>query len=232
MVILVAMLPLVANAMKIEKDEIDEFTGKRTIITSWEGFCSNEVRIRFRLQNDIKFMDVKFISDGAIVISKDDKLMFKSTNGAISEFRSIAMYMGGRGDGATGLAGSARWGIKATYNGNLGWFADNTAIMLRLYSAEGYYDRKIKESGGEKLTELYNLFRKAMNSEVQTVKSSHTGVQFRITYYRKGKHESTWSEVKTEVVKLKDRSEVNEIMNNWKSQESDKYDYDCKISKN
>lgn len=66
------------------------------------------------------------------------------------------------------------------------------------------------------------------------VKADFTDVSesFRITYFRKAKHESVWTEVKTEVIKPETPDEVNEIMNNWKSQESDKYDYDCKVAKN
>lgn len=48
------LFPLLASAMKIEKDEIDEFTGLRTVITSWEPVCGNSVCFRFIVGTESK----------------------------------------------------------------------------------------------------------------------------------------------------------------------------------
>lgn len=53
----------------------------------------------------------------------------------------------------------------------------------------------------------------------------------KITYYRKTKRETAWNEIKTETLKDISQEELDEIVNNWKSQESDKYDYECKVSR-
>ena len=53
-----------------------------------------------------------------------------------------------------------------------------------------------------------------------------------ITYYQKSKKSSTWYEVKTETIKGASPEELQTLINDWKSQESDTYDYDCKIAKN
>lgn len=90
-------IPFVASSMKIAKDEIDEFTGNRTLITSWEGLCANNIHVRFRLQNGLKVLDFKLIQDGALVIGKDDVLMFKSTTDNIGKFTPVDIFHGGAG---------------------------------------------------------------------------------------------------------------------------------------
>lgn len=40
LLLLSLFIPIVADAMKIETDEIDEFTEQRTLITSWESLCN------------------------------------------------------------------------------------------------------------------------------------------------------------------------------------------------
>ncbi len=156
--LLAILLPVIANAMKISKDEVDEFTGRRTVITSWESFNHKNIHIRFRLQNGNQFLDFKYINGEPIVIVEDASLMFKSTSDAITDFKSIATYSGGIGDGATGLLSSGVWGISASYQGDISWFLANTTILIRLYQTEGYEDKKFSEKEGKKLTDLANLF--------------------------------------------------------------------------
>ena len=75
-----------ASAMKIVTDEIDEFTGKRTVITSWESLSSNKMHIRFRLQGGREILDFKYSPDQSVVIGEDDNLCFKSTTDSIAIF--------------------------------------------------------------------------------------------------------------------------------------------------
>lgn len=163
--ILALIVPLLSNAAKIQTDEIDEFTGKRTVITSWESIHKKTINIRFRLQGDKQFMDFKYMSGHSIVIPNDGALMLKSASDDITKFESISTYLGGEGDGATGLMGSGIWGISATYKGDIQWFLNNTTILMRLYETDCYEDFKIKEKEGEKLTDLANLFLSTINDK-------------------------------------------------------------------
>ena len=67
------------SAMKIETDEVDEFTGKRTLITSWESICKSDIHIRFRMQNGVQRLDFKMVTRDGTVVGEGDKLLFKST---------------------------------------------------------------------------------------------------------------------------------------------------------
>lgn len=159
------ILPALASAMKIEKDVIDEFTGNRTLITSWEGICSKNIHIRFRLENGHQYLDFKKFEDGAIVIGEGAKLMFKSESNNIGEFTSIGIFHGEKGGGAVGFNGCGAWGIFAIYQGDLSYFADNNTRLLRFYTTDGYTDKKIGEGDGKKLQKLYELFTTALNKK-------------------------------------------------------------------
>lgn len=152
------ILPFWADAMKIVTDEIDAFSGERTVITSWESFDKTQIHLRFRLQNGKQFLDLKFRNGDAIVIGENAELLFKSEDGDISKFNSIALFSGAVGAGSVGLNGSGVFGISATYKGSLEWFVDHAANLMRIYATDTYYDRKISQKEAKKLTDLYSLF--------------------------------------------------------------------------
>lgn len=217
-----------ASAMKIEKDEIDEFTGNRTLITSWESLCSQKIHIRFRLQNGHQFLDFKMFYDNAIVVGKGDKLMFKSTNDEIGEFHSIASYAGEKGGGATGFVGSGAWGISVTYLGDLEYFKNNNTRLMRFYTTDGYIDKKINESDGKKLISLYNLFSSTINGEVGT----QLFANYKLTFVkRRAKSNGGWDNVKEEYKKNLSKDELMDIVEEWKAKSDDKYEYDVMIKK-
>lgn len=217
-----------ANAMKIEKDEIDEFTGKRTIITSWEGICSNKIHVRFRLQNGYKLLDYKMFYDGAIVIGEGDELMFKSTTDNIGAFKSIGSYHGSKGAGATGFIGSGAWGIKATYKGDLSYFNDNVTRLIRIYTVDSYYDQQVNENDGKKLQKLYALFVTAQDMEPGKAANY---ANYIITFLKSTDYGKSWDRVDEKYIKDASPEEIEKIMNDWKSQSSGRKQFDCKIKK-
>lgn len=225
--LLALVLPLVAGAVKIVTDEIDEFTGKRTVITSWESLNSTRIHIRFRLQAGKEFLDFKFRSEDAIVIKEKGLLLFKSTSDSIGKFLSNDIYHGGIGDGAVGLNGSGVWGISASYTGNLEWFATNVTRLLRVYATDGYYDRTISEGDGKKLCKLYDLFAKTVHGQSGALEFANYTIQF----VKKSPKATTWELVKEESLTDKPRYDIQKLMDDWKAQTNDKAVYDCKVQK-
>lgn len=222
------LIPFLANAMKIEKNEVDEFTGNRTIITSWESLCSRSVHIRFRLQNNHQYLDMKFMYDGAIVIGEDDKLMFKSTTDNISKFLSVSTYHGTKGGGAVGLMGSGNWGISASYLGDLSYFSDNITKLLRLYTTDGYLDKKVSESDGKKLVNLYNLFSTTLSGESGSVP---VYANYTLTYLKSSNGGKSWEQVNEEYIKNASSEDIKKKMEQWKSQSSGSKLFECKVKK-
>lgn len=221
-------IPFVASSMKIAKDEIDEFTGNRTLITSWEGLCANNIHVRFRLQNGLKILDFKLVENDAIVIGEGDKLMFKSTVDNIGEFSSIGIYRGEKGGGAVGINGSGNWGIMATYKGDLSYFVDNIARLMRINTAEGYIDKKIGEGDGKKIQKLYDLFLTALGGQ-PGVASSYAN--YTITFLKSTDGGKSWEVDREEYKKDLSKEELSEIVSEWKSQSKDRRLFDCRIKK-
>lgn len=221
-------IPFVASSMKIAKDEIDEFTGNRTLITSWEGLCANIIHVRFRLQNGLKILDFKLVENDAIVIGEGDKLMFKSTVDNIGEFSSIGIYRGEKGGGAVGINGSGNWGIMATYKGDLSYFVDNIARLMRINTAEGYIDKKIGEGDGKKIQKLYDLFSTALGGQ-PGVASSYAN--YVITFMKSTDGGKSWEVDREEYKKDLSKEELSEIVSEWKAQSKDRKLFDCRIKK-
>lgn len=221
-------IPFVASSMKIAKDEIDEFTGNRTLITSWEGLCANNIHVRFRLQNGLKILDFKLVENDAIVIGEGDKLMFKSTVDNIGEFSSIGIYRGEKGGGAVGINGSGNWGIMATYQGDLAYFADNIVRLARVYTTDRYIDKKIGEGDGKKIQKLYALFLTALGGQ-PGVASSYAN--YVITFMKSTDGGKSWEVDREEYKKDLSKEELSEIVNEWKSQSKGRKLFDCRIKK-
>ena len=227
-IVICLLVPVIASAMKIEKDALDEFTGKRTLFTSWEGICTNNIHILFRLQNGHQYLDFKKHVNGAIVIAEDDLLCFKSTTDQMTSFHAIRSYMGERGGGAVGLNGSGNWGISATYKGDLGYFNNNTIRLIRLYSTDGYYDNTVKENDGKKLQKLYSLFLDALNGGVGAGASYK---DYTVTYFKSTNKGKTWEQVDEKFFRNLSPEEIKSKIDEWKSKSDEKYLYDCKIKK-
>ena len=84
--------------------------------------------------------------------------MFKGEDDNICEFISVGLFTGGKGDGSVNIIGSEAWGIYANYKGDIAWFKDHVATLLRLYTSDGYEDKKLSDKEGKKLQELSTLF--------------------------------------------------------------------------
>lgn len=213
-------LPLFANAMKIEKDEIDEFTGNRTVITSWEHLGKNRcIHIRFRLQNNVQWLDFKLAYDDASGIDEGDELLVKSIDGNIGTFISGRHSLAGRGDGAVGMNGSGVWGVFATYKGDLSYFSNNIIRLIRVnYLNQTYSDFEVNEKDAKKIPELYQLFNITINGE-------KAAPEFQIIYQTKTKRSSKWEDANKEYRESLTEEEIATIRNEWESKTNADFDY-------
>lgn len=211
------LLPLSASAMKIEKDEIDEFTGNRTVITSWEYFCGHSIALRFRQQNGFKMLDFVMYDNDVFVIGKGDHMMLKSTKDNIAKFSSIFI--------SSSSASISRYGIdtrgtSTSYEGDLDYFAENTTRLMRVYSVDSYVDKKVSESDGRKMTELYGIFASALGSEVGSAIAS-----YKLTYLKKGVNDSEWFKDYEIVRRRKTKDEIQKYKDEWESKTDEKTQY-------
>lgn len=223
-------MPLLASAMKIESDKIDEFTGHRHVTTSWETIWKDYTKgygqVRFRSVNGVTCLDLRFHYNGAIVIGEGDLLMFKSTTGSILELHSMSTFSGDKGLGPGGIMGANAWGIKATYLGDMSWFSDNASILCRIYTTDGYFDHKIPENNGRKICKLYRLLTSHIDGNIDTTLQS-----YELTFCSRGIKSKEWDIDKEETIEYVDKNELQTIINEWKAQSNEHKVYDVKVKK-
>lgn len=218
---LLILLPMVASAMKIEKDEIDEFTGNRTIITSWENSNTNRLRFRFRLQNGHEVLDVIYYGSNVMVAGKDELLLFKSTEDHKAAFKC-----------STITSSSLRQfngycTFEATYNGDISWFGIQIPRLVRIYYSDAYVDIKLSETEGKKLSMLYDLYKSTKEGEVGVQKYAN----YKLQYLKKRTKENSWDLVKEEYRECLSEQELLDIMNEWRAKSDDKTQYEVKPKK-
>lgn len=217
-------IPFVASSMKIAKDEIDEFTGNRTLITSWEKICNEKIGIRFRLQNNYKILDFFIYSSNPIVVGEGDQLLFKSITDNIEEFKSIDISSSKSNSSYVGRD----WSLSASYLGDLSFFADNITRLIRIYETDGYIDNKIKEGDGKKIQKLYDLFSVALGGQPGAAASY---ANYTITFLKSTDGGKSWEVDREEYKKDLSKDELSEIVSEWKAQSKDRKLFDCRIKK-
>lgn len=217
-------IPFVASSMKIAKDEIDEFTGNRTLITSWEKICNEKISIRFRLQNNYKILDFFIYSSNPIVVGEGDQLLFKSITDNIEEFKSIDISSSKSNSSYVGRD----WSLSASYLGDLSFFADNITRLIRIYETDGYIDNKIKEGDGKKIQKLYDLFSVALGGQPGAAASY---ANYTITFLKSTDGGKSWEVDREEYKKDLSKDELSEIVSEWKAQSKDRKLFDCRIKK-
>ena len=217
-------IPFMASSMKIAKDEIDEFTGNRTLITSWEKICNEKISIRFRLQNNYKILDFFIYSSNPIVVGEGDQLLFKSITDNIEEFKSIDISSSKSNSSYVGRD----WSLSASYLGDLSFFADNITRLIRIYETDGYIDNKIKEGDGKKIQKLYDLFSVALGGQPGAAASY---ANYTITFLKSTDGGKSWEVDREEYKKDLSKDELSEIVSEWKAQSKDRKLFDCRIKK-
>lgn len=170
LLVLLVLLPIVLNAQKIEKNEIDDFTGAKTVYTNWEKFKTgngitgrNNLMFRFTSIDGVEAFHLKWVTTEMLSIREGAKLMFKMSDDSVITLLSRTYSIAAKGDGVTGLSMSGILGINCIYSGgDIKLFAgDNFLTKLRIYTNDGYEDIDIKEKDALKINKAYNLMKQA-----------------------------------------------------------------------
>lgn len=215
--LLVILIPLSTSAMKIETDEIDEFTGNRTVITSWEDFCNYHIKMRFRLQEGKQRLDFLWYDNDAIVIGEGNHLMFKSTTDNIGKFSATHISSPGE---TINLYLTPTRSRSTSYTGDMEYFTDNISRLMRIYTVDCYYDKKLSEREGSKLCELYGIFVSALGSEVGSAIAS-----YKLTYLKKGVNDTEWFKDYEIVRRHKSKEDIQKYKDEWESKTDEKTQY-------
>lgn len=170
LLLLLLTIPLLSFSQKIEKNEIDEFTGKKTVYTNWGKFKTgngltgqNNLMFRFTSLDGVEAFHLKWVTASMLSISEGAKLMFKMSDDSVITLESLNYAIASKGDGVTGLSMSAILGVSCIYYGaDIKMFSgDSYLTKLRIYTTNGYVDIDIKEKDALKINKAYKMMLEA-----------------------------------------------------------------------
>lgn len=155
-------------SQEIERNEVDEFTGKNIIETSWEPMIKSWSLYslhRLRKVDDQYYFDFKMMTIGydPFVVEEGEVLFFKFKDGEVLKLNNAELDFSGTGDGAIGNTGSNAMGIDLTFgltNAFLEKLQTKIVTGIRLYTDDGYIEDKVKEKRAKKFRELMKLITK------------------------------------------------------------------------
>jgi hypothetical protein len=157
-------------AQKLEKNEVDEFTGNSVKRTSWEDLVlsnnltdlANTFASKFRISkiDDFYYFDFKLMLSGDFSIEEGQLLMLKLGNDSIVKLSNLEHKTTCLGCGAVGVAGSKFPGISVSYvlsTEQIDELKKHKAVKIRVYKSDGYVEREIKEKNAKKFIKALEI---------------------------------------------------------------------------
>jgi len=151
---------------KIEKSQIDNFTGEKVVYTSWERIKmgkgatgENNLLFMFRHENNTNYLHLKWITAEILSVLDDARIMFKFNDNSIITLNSIYSVVASRGGGVNGLSWSNAIGLEAIYKGSeIGGFAKQLVVtQMRIYTTKGYVDIDLNDKDAQKINRAFQL---------------------------------------------------------------------------
>lgn len=166
-IILILFFLISANwsfGQKLAKNEIDEFTGKTVIETSWETLNTSSKLysyVRFRKVDSTIYFNFKMMSGGRVYsVDKGEVLYLKFADETIVKVSNSKYELTTYGAGAVGLIGSRALGVQLTCiinQSTLLKLEEKTLAKVRVYTSNGYLEAKVKKKQAERFKELAKL---------------------------------------------------------------------------
>jgi len=148
----------------LEKNEVDEFTGRKVKHTSLEVLTKNmrfSLFYRIMSEDDKKILNIKMmIGNKVFSISEGDELMFKMKDGQVIILPCLEFVVTCTGCGARGFGGSAGQGINANYllsQENFELLRTGNLEKIRVHTSLGYGDADITDSNSKTFQRTFML---------------------------------------------------------------------------
>ena len=159
------------QAQKISVNKTDNFTKNQIVYTSYEkisseplimgGQLGRNIWMCFGRENGLNMILMKWLTVDNRYVRKDSNVIFLDEEDNTHTF-TVSDYASGRGVGTVGALGMDLWGIQLLLLGDLSAFENHTMKSVRIYTADGYFDFKIKNGASKKVMKAYNLFKKTI----------------------------------------------------------------------
>lgn len=168
------------NAQKIKKNEVDKFTKKQIIETSFEKIANDKnamnkmlgadsggihknVWIAFLQNGETSFLRLKWSCNSVLALSDDSDIIFLDSDGNTYTFDNTSFTISGKGEAATGFVGSAIYGLDIYATGNISALKGKLITDMRIQTTDGYIDFKIDKKSSDKITKTYDMFEATLD---------------------------------------------------------------------
>lgn len=164
---LVAVLPMISRAQKVEENKTDDFTHAKIIRTTWEPIVkklggSIIAHVRFSKIDDQEYLNLRVMGGGVTSINEGDKLMLKTDKDSIIALSNLKYQISCSGCGAVGFSGSALQGLDLNFAlspDQRDYLLMHKLIKIRLYMASGYWEEDIKEKHSTTFIDALKLIK-------------------------------------------------------------------------
>ncbi len=163
-VAVLVLLPMFAQAQKIDKDYYDQFTVKRVMYTKLEKLnwkyknprIGGKMQYRFILNDDYQYMVLHWTTNSFLEVVQNATVQFKLDNGHV-----ITLKNEKHTPATQGGIGTSKKDIGLTINllGDIPKFATAHVTAIRIYTtADMFYDFEIDWKDSQKIHKAYMLF--------------------------------------------------------------------------
>ena len=152
-------------SQEIEKSEIDEFTGSKVIVTSWEPLSRDKTYSFYRLRqiDDVLIIDWSFVSLSrfkVFTVDAGENLMFLQANGNVIKMNVSDFVVSSVGGGSHNVMGSAMEGVRIPFiltNDIIDTIKQSPIVKYRIYTDAGFKEYEVKEKFYNSLVDALNL---------------------------------------------------------------------------
>lgn len=154
-----------AFSQKLERNEVDEFTGNITKTTS-EEVLSRTMKsasfVYFRQVGNFLFLQVKYMANpfrGAVV-GEDDLIYLKMKDDSVLKLHCVKTTVSDRGQGARGLGGSAAEGINIPYTltpADLSILQTKLISKVRINFSDSYTELEVNDKHAQTVQQTAKL---------------------------------------------------------------------------
>lgn len=151
------------QAQKVDV-KIDDFTGEKTIVTSWEKIYSGgmtgskQTRLQIKQTENAQYMIFRVFTDCVASINKGDEVFFKTSEGLVKA--TVTDYSISEHGAWAPNAPNSKLGIYFVTKADLGDFK-GTIEKIRIPLSVGNYDLTLNKKDSEKIYKLIDLVLQA-----------------------------------------------------------------------
>jgi len=154
-ILLFVFLPVFCFAQKIDKCYTDDFTGKKTVITTWESILpslTSVVQFRFRYEGDKAYFELVYRNGINDSVDKGNAIEFK-TKDSINQLSN---------DKYTIIISSQNPIEILRYCGDMNFFTDSKIEKIRIHFNNGYDGFDLKPNKALLIAKSYKIFTDAI----------------------------------------------------------------------